>query len=110
VKKKLKKENDLTLVFRLSRDMKINLKKIGIMNLQDLAKSTPEHLTQIKGIGENSAKKWILQSQSLIKNKPIIIKRPTFVNTNTEIFFDIEGETEMGIDYLYGFPLNLLAH
>lgn len=99
---KMQEELDLTLVYKLSRKHKGLLKASGIKNLKQLAKADPGALTELKGVGEKTANRWVAQAQAIVTNKPIILSKPRFRKTKTEIHFDIEGETELGVDYLYG--------
>lgn len=98
----LQETKDLTLVFKLSRKVKNQLKELGINNLGDLAEASEQRLCEIKGIGTARARRWKIQARSILNKEPIVLKKPKLAQHQTEIFFDIEGETELAIDYLYG--------
>lgn len=94
--------NDLSLIFKLSMRAKDLLILQGINNIVDLAKKEPEDIELWKGVLRGTISKWILQARSLLEDKPIILAKSRFQEKRYEIFFDIEGETKLGIDYLYG--------
>ena len=99
---KLKAEEDLSLLYRLNSNVREELRKNNINNFTDLLNSDNNFLKSIKGIGSKSAENWKLMVQSLKNNEMILKKKIKFPEKKLEIFFDIEGDTELGIDYLYG--------
>ncbi|MCG3218101.1 MAG: TM0106 family RecB-like putative nuclease [Candidatus Heimdallarchaeota archaeon] len=94
--------NDVSLLLGLGFAMQQKLKVLGIFTLDDLKKASTQEVLAIKGVGKATYEKWMRQIDSLQNNKVIQIKRPEFRNVKTEIFFDIEGDQELKIDYLYG--------
>lgn len=98
--------NDVTLIFKLGQSMKAKLNKKKIFNIDDLKNAKPFKILRIKGVGEPSYKKWMIQIDSLKNNKVIALGKPEFKKVKTEIYFDIEGDQDLGIDYLYGCLIN----
>jgi len=60
-------EDDLVRIRGVGPETASRLVKAGIKDIEQLAKSTPEQLAFVKGIGTYSAKKMIKQAQGLIK-------------------------------------------
>ncbi|PLW80479.1 hypothetical protein C0585_02175 [Candidatus Woesearchaeota archaeon] len=96
------KKNDLSLIYRLSKRAKDNLLEQDIKDIVELSKKEPEDIKLWNGVSLGTIAKWIIQSKSLVRDKEIILAKPRFKKTRYELFFDIEGETKLGIDYLYG--------
>ncbi|MFH1064675.1 MAG: TM0106 family RecB-like putative nuclease [Candidatus Woesearchaeota archaeon] len=98
----LEKKKDISLVYKLSRVHKEQLNVLGINTLKDLAQSDLKVLMSVKGMGKKTAERFRMQAQSLLSGKELVVSHPRIPDSPVEIFFDIEGETDLGIDYLYG--------
>jgi len=96
------KRQDISLVYRLSSMHKDKLNKAGILVLKDILDMDMQKVSEKTGIGESTLSKFRIQAQALVDNKVVVLHKPRIETAETEIFFDIEGETELGIDYLYG--------
>ncbi|HLC84770.1 MAG TPA: TM0106 family RecB-like putative nuclease [Candidatus Nanoarchaeia archaeon] len=99
---KMERERDVSLVYKLNRTHKDQLKEIGINTIDQLAVAKEKDLIELKRVGLATAQRWILQAKSLIDKKPVVLVPPKFPKSKVEVYFDIEGETELAIDYLYG--------
>ncbi len=99
---KAEKEKDLSLIYNLGRKSKELLIENNIDNFEKAAEMDVDVLKNIKGLGEASLKRWKTQSKALIEKKTIKIGNFYFPKAKTEIFFDIEGEPDLGIEYLFG--------
>jgi len=100
--KELEEKQDISLLYRLGLSVKRKLTPLGINNLSDIRNVDKSKLLAIKGIGEASVKKWKLMAEAIQDNKLIVLKKPILLQKKVEIFFDIEGETSLEVDYLYG--------
>jgi uncharacterized protein len=93
---------DITLLFKLGSSMRKRLQEVHVHTLQDFLDADQEVLLSVKGIGKGTYLRLIRQAQSLLEDAPVVIKQPTLPTSSKELYFDIEGDTELGIDYLYG--------
>ncbi|MFQ5474803.1 MAG: TM0106 family RecB-like putative nuclease, partial [Candidatus Nanoarchaeia archaeon] len=91
--------DDLSLLFRVSRKQKEALQEAGIKDIEDASKIDVASIRS--KINPDTLQRIKLQSQSLLTGKLIKLLDPEFPK-KTEIYFDIEGETELKIDYLFG--------
>ncbi|MBL7051165.1 TM0106 family RecB-like putative nuclease [Candidatus Woesearchaeota archaeon] len=90
------KKQDISMIPRLGRTAKEKLNDAGIKTISDVAKCNKDRLNGVNMV------KFQRQAEAISEDKVIVLKKPEFEDVETEIFFDIEGETELGIDYLYG--------
>ncbi|MFQ5975845.1 MAG: TM0106 family RecB-like putative nuclease [Candidatus Hydrothermarchaeales archaeon] len=107
--KKAVETDDVSLVSGIGATTKEKLNEMGIKTVKDLADSTIEKLTEIKGIGPASAEKYQTNAKALAEDKCIPLGRCSFKENKTEIFLDLEGTGEQkgdeeltAIDYLIG--------
>ncbi len=98
--KKAEKEQDISLIFGMNSNAKAILNQAGIKKISQLSRVDPE--VRLGEIPKRNIVVWKNQAESLIENKPIVLKHPKIRTAQTEIFFDIEGMTERSTDYLYG--------
>lgn len=105
------RNEDITLVTGISSRRRALFVNAGLKTFRDLAGSTIEQLTSLKGIGDATALKLLNNGKALDRNEPIIVNKSLlqFPESTCEIFFDLEGtdndEDREGlsqIDYLIG--------
>lgn len=94
------RNDDLSLLYGITKKGKDFLINHNIDNIKKLFNADINQLPLESGITINSLNKWKLQAQSLVHKKVIWLNKPK-LDTNA-LYFDIEGETQIGIDYLYG--------
>ncbi|MBD3249010.1 TM0106 family RecB-like putative nuclease [Candidatus Woesearchaeota archaeon] len=99
---KAEKEKDISLIYNLGRKSKELLIENNIDNFEKAADMDVDLLKNIKGLGEASLRRWKTQSRALIDKKTIKIGNPNLPKAKTEIYFDIEGEPDIDIEYLFG--------
>ena len=97
-------KNDVALIYNV-RDVTLDkLREAGIETITELAKldiSSP----QFK-IVPNTWKRIILQAQALVEDKLIWLCKPDHIPTaDYKIYFDIEGDPLLGLEYMFGFWL-----
>ena len=81
----------------MGRQAKGKLNAAGITTVKQLSDTDSAVLQGLK-VNE----KFKLHAKAHTDNKEIVIKKPELPKTKTEIFFDVESETQLNIDYLYG--------
>jgi len=91
------KNKDLGLITGLGREIRDKLNEMGIKNLKDFIDTDKKDLKDFPNIDN-----WKLQARAIVEDTEIVRKRPKLPETKTEIFFDVESENELNIDYLYG--------
>jgi len=96
------KDGDISLIYKMNRKQKELLNNNHITTLKHAAQIDVYSISDITGISRSAIRRFGLQARSLLNSKHIVIDMPHLPIHSTEIFFDIEGESELGIDYLYG--------
>ncbi len=94
--------NDVTLVAGLPRAAKPALAQAGIVTVHDLANSDPELLKEIRGIASKSAERLPLQARCQVSGKAVPVGKRRLPKSSIELYYDIEGEPNLDIDYLHG--------
>lgn len=94
--------DDLSLISGLGSKKRKDFTSRGICKSSDVATMDIEKMCEVKGLGVKSLTNFKNQAISLKEDRVIKLGTPKFPESKTEIFFDIEGETNLGIDYLYG--------
>lgn len=100
--KEAKDCNDVTLVADLRRATKPALLEAGIVTVDDLAKALPERLSELRGIGSKSAERLVVQARSQMTGTVMPIAEARLPESSIELFYDIEGEPNLDMDYLHG--------
>lgn len=95
--------NDAALIYNIRESTLEKLREAGYETVKDLAELDPNR-PQYK-IAADTWKRIILQAQSLQKNDLIWLAKPDLPETDYPIYFDIEGDPLLGLDYLFGFWL-----
>jgi len=95
--------NDAALVYNVRESTLEKLREAGYETVTDLA-GLDSDKPQYK-ISPDTWKRIVLQAQSLQKNDLIWLGEPNIPATNCPIYFDIEGDPLLGVDYLFGFWL-----
>lgn len=94
--------NDVTLVADLRRATKPALAEAGIVTVHDLTKADPERLTKIRGIGSKTAERLVVQARSQATETVVQVGEARLPESHIELFYDIEGEPNLDMDYLHG--------
>ena len=95
--------NDAALVYNVRESTLDKLREAGFETVTELAGLDPDK-PQYK-ISADTWKRIVLQAQSLQKNDLIWLGEPHIPTTPYPIYFDIEGDPLLGVDYLFGFWL-----
>ena len=95
-------QNHLSLVFGLPRELTGTLQAKGVHDYQGLASLPPERLATWGRVGEARARRYIGQARSLALDDVVWRRDAGLTSEGTEIFFDVEGDPENGVLYLFG--------
>ncbi|HEY9800980.1 MAG TPA: TM0106 family RecB-like putative nuclease [Leptolyngbyaceae cyanobacterium] len=83
------------------------LQTLDITSLESLANTSPTILENLVGFDGEVAAKLVVQAQSVLQKQPLILPFPppkgnlTF-NSSIELYFDIEAQPDLNLDYLLG--------
>ncbi len=97
-----KNRNDIALIYNISAKSLDNLREEGISTLNDMSAADIDTLPKIKGASYETILRAKNQAQALIDNKIIKLSDVDIPTASTEIYFDIEGDPLLGIEYLFG--------
>ncbi|MFH1769304.1 MAG: TM0106 family RecB-like putative nuclease [Parcubacteria group bacterium] len=94
---------DISLVYRLSQNDQRRFYDAGIKTVTDLANADLDNL-QSHFLDWNFDKilRFYNQATVLKSGEPMFLKKPSFPEVKTEVYFDVETDPTEGIDYLLG--------
>jgi uncharacterized protein len=95
--------NDIALVYRLDARSLTGLRAAGIHTVTELAEATLRTLPKIPFASKERLKRAQLQAQSLLDKELRWIKSPVVPDAPLKIYFDIEGDPLLDVQYLFGF-------
>lgn len=83
------------------------LQALAITTLESLANTNPSTLENLLGFDREVAPKLVVQAQSALERRPIILPYPLPIKDITftapiELYFDIEAQPDLDLDYLLG--------
>ncbi|MEA1909989.1 MAG: TM0106 family RecB-like putative nuclease [Patescibacteria group bacterium] len=99
--KESESKNDIALIYNVRESTLNKLRSNGLETVLEIAELNPNK-PQYK-IAKNTWQRLVLQAQALVKKDLIWLQKPNFDEGNNPIYFDIEGDPLLGIDYLFGF-------
>lgn len=105
--KKLSKDiatqnQDISLLSGIGRSVRNSLAEKNISSLQELSRASKQDVTTVRGVGPKKYSKMMRQAEVILSGNEVIKSSPSFKQDVISIYFDIEGETQLDIDYLYG--------
>jgi predicted RecB family nuclease len=98
----LRAKQDLSLLNGLSRGRKGALNGAGYFDLSDIANASPDALSEVRGVGERTAQRMIMQASVLLQNEPRILSTPQFLRKEVELYLDMECSQGTQVIYLIG--------
>jgi predicted RecB family nuclease len=98
----MKAKQDLSLLNGLSRGRKGALNGAGYRTLSDIAQANPEALSEVRGVGERTAQRMVLQAEVLLQNEPRILAIPELPRKEVELYLDLECQQGTQVIYLIG--------
>ncbi|MDZ8183430.1 MAG: TM0106 family RecB-like putative nuclease [Nostoc sp. ChiSLP02] len=83
------------------------LQTLDIATLESLANTSPSILENLVGFDSEVAAKLVVQAQSVLEKRPLILPYPLSKENITftapiELYFDIEAQPDLDLDYLLG--------
>jgi len=93
---------DISLLNGLSGTKKGALIGAGYADLPDISNADPEDLNEIKGIGESTAQRMVMQAEVLIDGQPRMLTVPRFPEAEVELYLDMECQQQTQVIYLIG--------
>lgn len=101
--KEAEEKQDIALIYRLDSRSLNGLRAEGIRTLQDMVGANIDLLPKIPYAAPEKLKKAQLQAKALIENKIIQIgELDGLPETPLKLYFDIEGDPLLDLDYLFG--------
>jgi len=97
------KSNDIALIYNVRETALNKLRENGIETVKDVIDLDPK--APQYGIAPATWQKLVLQARSLDKGDLIWLKKPKLEEGGYKIFFDIEGDPLLGVEYMFGFWL-----
>lgn len=95
---------DVSLIYKLRKDTAETLREHGIDTIEKLATQDIDDLPKIPGASIDTLNKAKIQARSLVEKRPIFIDAPELIQeTDLKLYFDIEGDPWLGVEYLFGF-------
>jgi predicted RecB family nuclease len=98
----LKARKDISLLNGLGRGKKEALNEAGYEDLSDIAQANSESLCEVRGVGETTAHRMIMQASVLLENEPEFLSTPLLPRTETELYLDMECQQASQVIYLTG--------
>lgn len=95
--------NDIALLYRLDARAHKVLRGCGINTVKDAAEMNVEALPKVPYAGIETLHRVKLQAQSLLSGDLKWIGHPRLPETPLNIYFDIEGDPLLDVQYLWGF-------
>lgn len=95
--------SDIALLYRLDARAHEVLRECGINTVQDAAEMKVEELPKVPYAGVETLHRVKLQAQSLLSGELKWVGHPSLPETSLNIYFDIEGDPLLDVQYLWGF-------
>jgi len=95
--------NNIALLYRLDARAHEVLREYGINTVQDASEMNVEELPKVPYAGIETLHRVKLQAQSLLSGELKWVGHPTLPETPINIYFDIEGDPLIDVQYLWGF-------
>lgn len=107
--------NDIALIYRLDSRALAALRRLDITTVQQVAELSLKALPHIPYMTRDALERARLQAKSLMGQRLYWLKQPEIASVPIKIYFDIEGDPLLQVQYLFGFwivgdPERRLAH
>jgi uncharacterized protein len=94
---------DISLIYHIKQGEQKRLYDNGIRTVQDMADADIDELrSKLSDWPYDRLVRFQNQAKTLISNDPVILKKPSFPDVETEIYFDVESDPTNSIDYMFG--------
>lgn len=95
--------SDIALIYKLDSRALEALRAVGVCQLVDAATMDIAQLQKIPYLSTTNLERIQLQAQALLEKKIIWLQRPHIPTAPIKIYFDIEGDPLLQVQYLFGF-------
>lgn len=99
-------KSDISLLYNIRADTLQSLNQEGIKTLSNMAKCNIDSLPKIRGASDSTLKRLHLQAKALVNDEIIPLAKPDIPDCHTKIYFDVEYDPLLGVDYLFGLLLS----
>lgn len=96
-------KNDIALIYRLDARSHPTLRECGINTIQNAAEMDVSSLPKIPQCSIDTLNRVKLQAQSLVDGDLKWLSKPQIPTIDLKLFFDIEGDPLLQVQYLFGF-------
>ncbi len=94
--------HDVSLVYGLQRRVAQALRQRGVHTLEALARTEPQVVARWGALPLGQAAQLVTQAQVLVSGEALWRSVLQFEDAGTELYFDIEGDPEHDVEYLFG--------
>ncbi len=94
--------NDLALIYKIDNRALTGLRRIGISTIKQLAAATSAAIPKLPYLSNTTLERIHLQAKALVDQKLIWLKLPQIASAPIKIYFDMEGDPLLQIQYLFG--------
>jgi uncharacterized protein len=101
--KEAEDQEDIALIYRLDARAHPVLREQNIITIRDAAQMNLDALPKVPYAPKETLKRIKLQAQALVEQKLIWIGSPEIPDAPLKIYFDIEGDPLLQVQYLFGF-------
>lgn len=102
-RKEAEDNDDISLIYKIYKKEYRRLREAGYATLAGLAAADPGALSrEVKGVPDHRLERLRLQATALREKKVVWTAEPSLPEAETELFFDIEGDPLLGVEYLFG--------
>lgn len=95
--------NDIALLYRLDNRAATTFRSLGLQTVKQIAEMDLARLPRIPYLSETALERVQLQAQSLQSGALRWLTRPHIPTAPIQIYFDIEGDPLLQVQYLFGF-------
>lgn len=95
--------DDIALIYKLDSRAMTMFRELGLKTVQQVAQADFSRLPKIPYLNDEGLQRVQLQAKSLISNDIIWLKHPRIPDAPLKIYFDIEGDPLLQVQYLFGF-------
>ncbi len=106
-----KSQQHLSLLPGVTPSRYTHLQELNLVTVESVANTSPAALETLPGFDTKVAQHLVLQAQSVVQNRPIFLpssdkwkRQPhkDIFSSAVELYFDIEAQSELNLDYLLG--------
>ncbi|MBU0732460.1 TM0106 family RecB-like putative nuclease [Patescibacteria group bacterium] len=101
--KDAEKENDIALIYKLDSRAHEKLRELGIKTVEQAAKMDVGSLPKIPHASRKILERAKIQAQALQDGDLKWLKNPKIPDAKLKLFFDIEGDPLLQVEYMFGF-------